>query len=137
MNSKYISKTDAETQKIGQDFAKTLKEDDTVLLFGDLGFGKTTFVKGVAKGMGIKGRIISPTFTIIKEYENLYHLDLYRIENQKQIDELGLSDLLESPGIKLIEWPENMHGIMPQKRIEVKILLNKDNTRVFNISNYE
>lgn len=137
MNNQYISKTDADTQKLGQEFAKTLQNGDVVLLYGDLGFGKTTFVKGIAKGLNIKNTIISPTFTIVREYENLYHLDLYRIDDEKQLQEIGVPDLLDSSEIKIIEWPENMHGHIPQKRIDVKILLNKDNTRTINITKHE
>lgn len=137
MNNQYISKTDADTQKLGQEFAKTLLDGDVVLLYGDLGFGKTTFVKGIAKGLNVKNTIISPTFTIVREYENLYHLDLYRIDDEKQLQEIGLPDLLEGSEIKIIEWPENMQGYMPQKRIDVKFLLNKDNTRTINIIKYE
>ena len=137
MNKNLHSKNEIETEKAGFDFAKSLQAGDLVFLYGDLGFGKTTFVKGVARGLGIKTRIISPTFTIVREHKNLYHIDLYRIESKSQIDGLGLSEILQSDYIKLIEWPENMFDNLPSKRIDVKILLNKDNTRTINIIKYE
>lgn len=138
MNYKYISRSDSETQSIGSELAKYLKKGDTVLLFGDLGYGKTTFTKGVAHGLGIKARVTSPTFTIIKNYDGLTHIDLYRVENKKQLDEIGLSDvLLNSNVIKILEWPENLYGSLPGKRWEVTIRLDTDNTRVFNINKYE
>ncbi len=131
------SKSEKDTKDAGYNLAKELKKGDIVLLYGDLGFGKTTFVKGVARGLTIKNRIISPTFTIIREHKNLYHIDLYRIESNEQIKALGFSEIIESAFVKLIEWPENIYGFMPKKRIDVKILLNKDNTRTINIARYE
>lgn len=137
MNKSVHSKNEIETEEAGFDFAKNLKKGDIIFLYGDLGYGKTTFVKGVARGLGIKARIISPTFTIVREYENLYHIDLYRIENKSQVDSIGLPEILQSESIKLIEWPENMFRELPSERIDVKILLNKDNTRTINIIKYE
>lgn len=138
MNYKYISHSDSETQSIGSELARYLKKGDTVLLFGDLGYGKTTFTKGVAIGLNIKGRLTSPTFTIIKKYKHLIHIDLYRIESKKQLDEIGMHEIIsDQDSIKIIEWPENMYGALPSKRWEVAIRLDKDNTRVFNINKYE
>lgn len=130
MNKTIISRSDVETQKIGEEFAKTLKAGDTVFLFGDLGFGKTTFVKGVARGLGIKSRIISPTFTIIRTHGKTHHIDLYRVDNYKQLEELGLDEILKDPrSIKLIEWPEKLEK-MPKKRWEVRFEMDKKDTRV-------
>lgn len=130
----YISKSDEETQMLGQKFAKELKLGDIILLYGNLGYGKTTFVKGIARGLGISSRIISPTFTIIRIHGNMHHIDLYRIENLKQLEEIGIREILQDKeSIKLIEWPEKLSQV-PKKHIEVKIRLNKDDTRTININ---
>lgn len=107
--SDFITANDSETQKVGFEFARRLSPGDTVFLYGDLGFGKTTFVKGVAKGLGITSRVISPTFTIIRSHGDVYHIDLYRVEDKKQISEIGLEDIIQNKSlIKFIEWPEKI-----------------------------
>lgn len=137
MNYDFISTSDEETQKLGEEFAQELAPGDVVLLYGELGFGKTTFVKGVARGLGITDRIISPTFTIIRIHSNLHHIDLYRIENQKQIIEVGLKEILQDKtSIKLIEWPKKLEEV-PKKRWEIRFTLNKDATRTINIIKYD
>jgi tRNA threonylcarbamoyladenosine biosynthesis protein TsaE len=129
-----VSKSEEDTMKAGEELAQGLKPGSIVLIYGNLGYGKTTFVKGVAKGLGIKTRIVSPTFTIIRTHNNTHHIDLYRIEDYKN---LGLEEILEDPtSIKLIEWPERLRK-PPGKRIEVKFTMNKDNTRTINIYEHE
>ncbi|MFI5265349.1 MAG: tRNA (adenosine(37)-N6)-threonylcarbamoyltransferase complex ATPase subunit type 1 TsaE [Candidatus Levyibacteriota bacterium] len=140
VHSIHNSKSDKDTQVIGEEFAKELKPGDIVLLYGDLGFGKTTFVKGVAKGLGVTSRIISPTFVVIRSHKThsgeLSHIDLYRLENKEQLKEIGLDELMQDKfSIKLIEWPERMN--MGGKRWEVKFKMNKDNTRTINIYEYK
>lgn len=138
MNYKYTSSSDSETQSIGSELAKNLKKGDTVILYGDLGYGKTTFTKGIAEGLGVTTRITSPTFTIVKNHSNLVHIDLYRIENEKQLKEIGIKEILADQAVvKVIEWPENMYGSLPSKRWEVTITLDKNSIRVFNINKYE
>lgn len=123
-----ITKSAAETKKVGREFAASLKEEKkksfTIALIGDLGSGKTTFVQGVAKGLGITQRIISPTFIIMRKYElsngfsNLYHVDLYRLEGnvEKEVENIGLTDILGKPGnIVLIEWAEKIYDIIPKE----------------------
>ena len=112
-----ITKSFEETQQLGMDFAKTLKPGDVVCLHGDLGSGKTTFVQGVAKGLGNTKQIISPTFIIMRTYKNMYHIDLYRIENENDINGIGLLDLIkEQDRVILIEWPEKIEHLLPTKR---------------------
>lgn len=123
---KNITKSDDETKKLGEVFAKELRPGDIVFLYGNLGFGKTTFVKGVALGLGIKTRIISPTFTIVRQHKNLYHIDLYRIETEKQLDDLGLHEIIEEKNsIKLIEWPEKLQ-LIGNKHWKVRFKLEND-----------
>ncbi len=114
-----------ETQKVGFDFAKNLKGGDVVALRGDLGSGKTTFVQGLAEGLGITKKIISPTFIIMRTYELkdhptkkfFYHVDLYRIESEQDVEGLGLIEIMQDPeSIVVIEWPEKIENILPEKR---------------------
>jgi len=134
---KCISHSEAATKKIGEEFAKKLKKGDVVFLYGDLGFGKTTFVKGIGLGLGITARIISPTFPIIRSHGKFYHIDLYRIEDKTGLENLGLHEILEDEEtIKVIEWPEKLDTI-PKNRWEVRFLLDKDNVRIINIIKHE
>lgn len=107
MEERYISNSLEETEKIAEDFAKTLKSGDIVLLSGDLGAGKTQFTKGVAKGLGINDTIPSPTFTIMNSYENrLFHFDLYRLHSFEELINVGAEEFLYSNGVSILEWPE-------------------------------
>lgn len=112
----YNSESAENTRKVGEDFAKNLKGGDTILLFGNLGGGKTTFVQGLARGLGIKKRIISPTFILMRTHKTkkngakcFYHLDLYRIKSNKDIEGLGLEEIIQNKeNIVAIEWPEKL-----------------------------
>ncbi len=123
MKSK-ISNSFEETQKIGEDFGKSLSKGSIVCLYGNLGAGKTTFVQGIAAGLGIKRRIISPTFIIVRKYEiengNFYHIDLYRVENEKDIQGLGLEEILnDKNSIVAIEWAEKLGDKIPKQRTDI------------------
>ncbi len=116
-----ISKNQIETEKIGQDLAQDyLYSGGVILLSGDLGAGKTAFVRGFAHGLGITRTISSPTFVFLKIYDRLYHLDLYRLENPSQFEMLGIRGIIESDSRKIfiVEWPEkaNLDNI-PAKKI--------------------
>ena len=109
-----ITATEEETSAAGEALGRDLKPGDVVLLFGDLGAGKTAFVRGIARGIGADpDDVSSPTFTIVQEYSGrsatLYHVDLYRLESA-EIDDLGLDDLVSSNGIVAIEWAERWKG---------------------------
>lgn len=107
MEEKYISNSLEETEKIAESFAGSLRAGDIVLLSGDLGAGKTQFTKGIAKGLGIKDTIPSPTFTIMNSYENrLFHFDLYRLHSFDELMGVGAEEFLYSDGISVLEWPE-------------------------------
>lgn len=121
----YISKNDKETQQIAREFSKKLTPGDVVLLYGDLGFGKTTFTKGIAEGLGIQARIISPTFTIVRNHGVLQHVDLYRIESSQQLIELGFEEIIADQNtITVVEWPERVQ-VLPKKRWDVRFELGE------------
>lgn len=136
-NKVFITNNAKETQSLGENFGKVLRRGNVVCLYGDLGSGKTTFVQGVARGLGIKKKIISPTFIIIKLYKLktqnsklFYHIDLYRIEGSKDIEGLGLEEILNGKeSIAIIEWAEKLKNLMPAKRIDIKFLYEKENVR--------
>ena len=119
-----ITANEEETSAAGEALGRDLKPGDVVLLFGDLGAGKTAFVRGMARGIGADpDDVSSPTFTIVQEYTGrsatLYHVDLYRLESA-EIDDLGLDDLVSSDGIVAIEWAERWKG-RPDDVTEVRL----------------
>ena len=126
---KYISNSYEETQKIAADFAKTLKEGDVLCMYGDLGVGKTAFVQGLAKGLEIDEPITSPTFTIVNEYSGtlpLYHFDVYRIADSDEMYEIGYEEYVYGDGLSVIEWPQLIDDILPEKRYDIEIAKDYD-----------
>ncbi len=116
----------------GSNLAQHLFPGAIITLEGDLGAGKTTFTKGIGKGLGVKKVINSPTFTIVKVYHGnmpLYHFDAYRLENQD--DELGFEEMFEGDGVCVIEWAKYISDILPKERLEIKIIKNEDESRSF------
>lgn len=114
----------------GEKLAQHLFPNAIITLEGDLGVGKTTFTKGIGKGLGVQKIINSPTFTIVKQYQGkwpLYHFDAYRLEGQD--DELGFEEMFEADGVCVIEWPEYIQDILPAKKLEIHMTKNKDQTR--------
>jgi tRNA threonylcarbamoyladenosine biosynthesis protein TsaE len=142
---KIITNSFEETQQIGFDFAKKLTGGEVIALYGDLGSGKTTFVQGLAKGLGLTKNIISPTFIIMRTYQigteeeglgirTLYHLDLYRIENESQAVDLGLVELMGDPeNIVAIEWPDKIENLLPENRINIYFTYLGDDIREIRI----
>jgi tRNA threonylcarbamoyladenosine biosynthesis protein TsaE len=127
-----VTKSAQETQKLGEKIANKLKKSASqriFALYGELGSGKTTFIQGLAKGLGIKERILSPTFVMIRQYQitnnellitNFYHVDLYRVESEKDARGLGLKEIWPNPeNIVAIEWAEKIKKILPKKRTEI------------------
>lgn len=139
MKSKTIeTKNVLQTQKIAADLAKTLVVGDILCLYGNLGSGKTTFVQSLAKGLGIKKRIISPTFIIIRQYKmkkyNFYHIDLYRVKTKEDLLGLGIDEVLKDKNnIVVIEWAENLLDLLPQVRTDIKFEYIDENKRKITI----
>jgi tRNA threonylcarbamoyladenosine biosynthesis protein TsaE len=121
----YISKSPDETKEIGFRLGKLLKPGDVIGLFGELGSGKTTLVKGIAKAFGIEERdIASASFTIIAEYPvtpPFFHIDLYRIDKVSELDEIGFRDYIWSDGISVVEWADKAGGNLPEEMIKIKL----------------
>ena len=120
----FISNCPDDTKKIAADMALKLKSGDVLCLYGDLGAGKTAFVQGLAKGLGIDEHITSPTFTIVKEYEGrlpLYHFDVYRISDSDEMYEVGFDEYVYGEGVSVIEWPQLIEDILPDKRYDIEI----------------
>lgn len=107
----YFSKSEKDTEQIGQDFAKNLPGGTVVAMYGDLGAGKTAFVRGMAKGMGLDCRVSSPTFTIVNEYlgeRELIHFDMYRLNDADELFDIGWEDYLNRGAVCAVEWSENV-----------------------------
>ncbi len=131
-----LSNSEKDTRKIAQNLAKKI-DHGVIALSGDLGTGKTTFVQGFAKGLGIKEKIISPTFVLVRQHkipktnQLLYHIDLYRVENTQQ---LGLNEMIKSDNIILIEWAEKIENLLPKNTLKIKIEKEKGDKRLITLS---
>lgn len=126
----YESESVEQTIRLGEVFAKQLKSGDVVLLKGEMGAGKTAFVKGVAKGLGITEVVTSPTYAYMNDYDGkLFHYDCYRLRNGEDAEGLGLTDYFYQGGICVIEWSENIKSVLPKNTITVKIEKVAENAR--------
>ena len=126
MEKTFVTHSKEETRSLGKRLSAFLNEGDVILLEGDLGAGKTTFVGGVAEGLNVKEDVISPTFNIMKCYFHgtlpLYHIDAYRLEGQNI--EIGLDEYIEGDGACFIEWPQFIAPLIPDEKLEI-VLTNK------------
>lgn len=137
MKDEILTNSAQETQKLGEEFARSLHGGEIVALHGDLGSGKTTFTQGVAKGLGLHQSIVSPTFILMREYsidkqalQTLYHIDLYRTENERDAKGLGIEDVFaDKSGVVLIEWPEKMGELVPKNAIHIYFTYVDENQR--------
>ncbi|MBI5216998.1 MAG: tRNA (adenosine(37)-N6)-threonylcarbamoyltransferase complex ATPase subunit type 1 TsaE [Ignavibacteriae bacterium] len=128
-----------DTINAGTSFARELQPGDIVACYGDLGSGKTRFIKGICEGLGVHEHVASPTFTIINMYNSgntsIYHFDLYRINSLDELYELGFEEYTNSDGICLIEWAEKANGLLPQNRYDVHFQLGEtENEREISIN---
>lgn len=136
MKQTFISKSENETILIAKRFSKKLRGGEVLALNGELGAGKTIFVKGLAKGLNIEELITSPTFTILNFYKGrleLCHFDMYRINEVSEAFETGISEHLQSKGVCVIEWAEKIKELLPEKFIKVEILKIDNNIREITI----
>lgn len=139
----FITDSFEKTRLLGETFAQQVKDGGIIALYGELGGGKTTFVQGLAKGLGIERRIISPTFVIVRTYKlklqnakAFYHIDLYRTESKNDIDGLGIGEIMNDPkNIVAIEWAEKMKSLLPERRIDIHFDYTDENKRKITIKN--
>ena len=133
------TQSEDETAAVGRELASTLSAGDVVLLSGDLGAGKTAFVRGLAEGLGVsRDEVSSPTFTLIQEYRGgrltLFHVDLYRIDDPREFDELGLDEIAEG-GVLAVEWAEKLDArLKPSRSVTVHIEHGEGDARVVAIT---
>jgi len=132
---KFTSRNEEDTMELAQNIESEKFPNMVICLDGELGSGKTMFVKGFAQALGIDETITSPTFNIVKEYLSgempLYHMDVYRIEEADE--SIGYTDYFNKDGVCIIEWSELIHGKLPEERLEIEIVIINENTRVFKL----
>ena len=125
----YISHSPEETESIGQSLGQRLKPGTVLAYLGDLGMGKTAFTRGLAKGLGCRGRVTSPTFTIVNEYDGkipLFHFDMYRLTDSEDLFDIGWEDYLERGGVCAVEWSERISDALPEDTLYVTIARHPD-----------
>ena len=128
-----------ETREVGDAIASLLRARDAVMLTGELGAGKTTFAQGVARGLGIEEPVVSPTFTLVKEYSgilDLAHVDVYRLDRIQDVVDLGLEELGGGNDVLLVEWGDTIEELLPESRLRVEITTSTegDDVRTIEIS---
>ena len=136
MHEEIICKTEDDMVNLGSRFGKQTKPGMVISLRGSLGAGKTVFARGVARSLGIEEAIVSPTFTLVQEYDGrlpMYHMDLYRITSSEDFEMIGGEDMLYSDGICLIEWSEIINEMLPRDTIFINIKVNPDQSRTVTI----
>ena len=120
----YLSHSVEETEAIGEQLGRSLARGSVVAYLGGLGMGKTAFTRGLARGLGCRGRVTSPTFTIVNEYSGpipLFHFDMYRLESEEVLFDIGWDDYLERGGVCAVEWSENVASALPEDTVYVTI----------------
>lgn len=139
MSNKETTHSVEETIELGRTFAKRLQAGDVVCLSGELGSGKTHFVKGIAEGLGIdQNDIHSPTFALIHEHSGslpLYHFDFYRLESEKEALEIGVEEYFYGEGVSVIEWPDHFFSIIPEGALRIRIKSGGEQKRTFIFGN--
>ena len=136
----FHSKSEAETEAIGAAFARDLPGGTVVAMYGDLGAGKTAFVRGMARGMGLDCRVSSPTFTIVNEYlgeRELIHFDMYRLSSADELFDIGWEDYLARGAVCAVEWSENVSDAFFGDEINVRIEKTGENERTITIGEEE
>ena len=120
----FLSHSTQETEAIGEELAQKLRGGDVLAFTGSLGMGKTAFTRGLARGLGCRGRVTSPTFTIVNEYEGrtpLFHFDMYRLGSSDELFDIGWDDYLARGGVCAVKWSERVSDALPEDTIFVDI----------------
>ena len=135
----FLSHSAEETERFGESLAQKLRAGDVLAFTGSLGMGKTAFTRGLARGLGCRGRVTSPTFTIVNEYEGktpLFHFDMYRLGSSDELFDIGWDDYLARGGVCAVEWSERVSDALPGDTIFVDIARGEEseNTRVITVT---
>lgn len=136
----YYSSSEAETEALGADFARSLNRGAVIAMYGDLGAGKTAFVRGMARGMGLSCRVNSPTFTIVNEYlgeRELIHFDMYRLQSADELFDIGWEDYIRRGAVCAVEWSENVEDAFDGSEIRVTMEKLGDTRRKITIEGAE
>ena len=130
----YITNSPAETEAVGAALARALEPGTVIAYRGDLGAGKTAFTRGLARGLGVKESVTSPTYTIVNEYLSgsmpLFHFDMYRLGSEDELFDIGWEDYLERGGVCAVEWSENVWGAMEDAVVVTISRLSEDTRRI-------
>lgn len=135
----FVSHSTQETEQFGEEVAKSLRGGDVLAFTGSLGMGKTAFTRGLARGLGCRGRVTSPTFTIVNEYDGnppLFHFDMYRLGSSDELFDIGWDDYLARGGVCAVEWSERVSDALPDDTIYVDIARGEEdeNTRTITVT---
>ena len=135
----FVSHSTQETEQFGEEVAKSLRGGDVLAFTGSLGMGKTAFTRGLARGLGCRGRVTSPTFTIVNEYDGktpLFHFDMYRLGSSDELFDIGWGDYLARGGVCAVEWSERVSDALPDDTIYVDIARGEEdeNTRTITVT---
>ena len=138
---RYLTRSEADTMNFARRLAPMLRAGDAVLLYGDLGAGKSVLARGIARGLGVDGPMPSPTFTLLLPYEGaggakVYHFDLYRIADPEEYFAAGLDEYIGGDGVAIVEWPQ-MADLAPEPALDIHMdRAGDDQTRIIEIENY-
>lgn len=134
----FLTTETGDTEKLAAELAEKLKPGCIIGLKGTLGAGKTVFTRGLARGLGIKGPVTSPTYTLVSEYLEgrlpLYHFDLYRIHSEEEFELIGARDMLYGRGISVIEWFERVESYLPEDMLVITLEINENGSRTIRYS---
>jgi len=137
---KFFSHSEVDTEALGERLARELRAGDVIAMTGDLGAGKTAFIRGLARGLGITARVTSPTYTVVNEYEGrlpLFHFDMYRLGGPDELYDIGWDDYLRRGGVCAVEWSERAEGLMPEDCLTVDIKALDETERCVTITGRE
>jgi tRNA threonylcarbamoyladenosine biosynthesis protein TsaE len=135
MRIELVAQTPDDTIAVGEAIASLLRPGDAVALTGELGAGKTTLVRGAARGLGFDGSVASPTFTLVREYPatiRIYHVDVYRLERVQEVLDLGLDEMVADGGVVFVEWGDTVEGLLPDEHLLIE-LTRDDGTEARNV----
>jgi tRNA threonylcarbamoyladenosine biosynthesis protein TsaE len=130
MEKRIVLKNETDTRTLGAKLAAQMKPDQVYALIGDLGTGKTTLAKAIARGLGVTETLTSPTFTIVQEYGTgrlpLYHFDVYRVNDEDELFEIGLEDYFHKGGVCLIEWADLIEDLLPEGAVTIRLAYGEE-----------